>query len=197
MMQALNEYTETAGNMAMSTKNLVTNAFKGMEDAIVQFATTGKLNFRSLAASIITDMIRIQAQQAITSVLNFAISAFAPSPTPAGGGANYSLGGGGGGQGLKMPSFAGGGYTGSGSRAGGLDGQGGFLAMLHPNETVVDHARGRSGGGGTSVVVNVNVERGSEQVSTNAGAAGLGKAISAAVRAELIQQKRPGGLLAA
>lgn len=204
MMQALNEYTETAGNMAMSTKNLVTNAFKGMEDAIVQFATTGKLNFRSLAASIITDMIRIQAQQAITSVLNFAISAFAPSPTPAGGGANYSLGTGGGGFGeVKVPAgggirFAGGGYTGNGPRSGGLDGQGGFMAMLHPQETVIDHARGqRGGGGGTNVVVNVNVERGSEQVSTNAGAAGLGKAISAAVRAELIQQKRPGGLLAA
>lgn len=36
-------------------------------------------------------------------------------------------------------SFAGGGYTGSGARSGGLDGMGGFLAMLHPNETVTDH----------------------------------------------------------
>lgn len=38
--------------------------------------------------------------------------------------------------------FAGGGYTGSGARIGGLDGRGGFLAMLHPRETVVDHERG-------------------------------------------------------
>lgn len=36
-----------------------------------------------------------------------------------------------------LPSFAGGGYTGSGPMAGGLDGRGGFMAMLHPNETVV------------------------------------------------------------
>jgi hypothetical protein len=38
-----------------------------------------------------------------------------------------------------MPSFAGGGPTGDGARAGGVDGQGGFPAILHPQETVVDH----------------------------------------------------------
>lgn len=38
-----------------------------------------------------------------------------------------------------IPSFFGGGDTGTGSRSGGYDGRGGFLSMLHPNETVVDH----------------------------------------------------------
>lgn len=38
-----------------------------------------------------------------------------------------------------LPSFAGGGDTGYGPRSGGLDGQGGFLAMLHPQETVNDN----------------------------------------------------------
>lgn len=46
----------------------------------------------------------------------------------------------------KPRSFDGGGYTGSGSRSGGMDGKGGFLAMLHPRETVVDHTRGQGGG---------------------------------------------------
>lgn len=41
--------------------------------------------------------------------------------------------------------FAGGGYTGDGSRSGGLDGQGGFMAMLHPQESVIDHAMGQGG----------------------------------------------------
>ena len=36
-----------------------------------------------------------------------------------------------------IPSFAGGGYTGAGAMAGGMDGRGGFMAMLHPNESVV------------------------------------------------------------
>lgn len=38
-------------------------------------------------------------------------------------------------------SFDGGGYTGEGARSGGMDGKGGFLAMMHPNETVLDHAK--------------------------------------------------------
>jgi hypothetical protein len=42
----------------------------------------------------------------------------------------------------RLPSFDGGGYTGNGSRTGGLDGQGGFMAMMHPQETVTDHTRG-------------------------------------------------------
>lgn len=36
-------------------------------------------------------------------------------------------------------SYLGGGYTGTGSRSGGVDGKGGFPAILHPNETVIDH----------------------------------------------------------
>jgi hypothetical protein len=39
------------------------------------------------------------------------------------------------------PSFAGGGSTGNGARAGGLDGMGGFMAMLHPQEDVIDRTR--------------------------------------------------------
>lgn len=46
----------------------------------------------------------------------------------------------------SIPSFDGGGYTGSGSRSGGLDGKGGMLAMIHPKETVVDHTKGQSSG---------------------------------------------------
>jgi hypothetical protein len=42
----------------------------------------------------------------------------------------------------RVPSFSGGGYTGNGARSGGLDGSGGFLSMLHPQETVTDHTRG-------------------------------------------------------
>ena len=44
----------------------------------------------------------------------------------------------------------GGGFTGMGARAGGLDGKGGFLSVLHPNETVIDHQQGQSGG----IVIN-------------------------------------------
>ena len=42
---------------------------------------------------------------------------------------------------IKSQSFDGGGFTGSGSRSGGVDGKGGFHAILHPQETVIDHTK--------------------------------------------------------
>jgi hypothetical protein len=42
---------------------------------------------------------------------------------------------------VQVPQFAGGGYTGNGPRSGGLDGQGGYLAMVHPQEQIIDLAR--------------------------------------------------------
>jgi hypothetical protein len=48
-----------------------------------------------------------------------------------------------------LPSFDGGGHTGRGVRIGGLDGKGGSLAVVHPNETVIDHTKPmRAVGGG-------------------------------------------------
>ena len=51
-----------------------------------------------------------------------------------------------------FPTFEGGGYTGNASRSGGVDGRGGFPAILHPNETVVDHSSvmGKYSGAGSS-----------------------------------------------
>lgn len=42
----------------------------------------------------------------------------------------------------SISSFDGGGRTRSGSRTGGLDGKGGYMAMVHPNETIIDHTKG-------------------------------------------------------
>ena len=39
------------------------------------------------------------------------------------------------------------------ARAGGIDGRGGFPAILHPNETVVDHNKGQ----GIGATVNFNI----------------------------------------
>jgi tape measure domain-containing protein len=52
-------------------------------------------------------------------------------------------------------SFEGGGFTGAGGRTGGIDGRGGFPAILHPNETVVDHVKGGMAGGGFHQTVNI------------------------------------------
>lgn len=56
-------------------------------------------------------------------------------------------------KGVSMIGFEGGGFTGNGARSGGMDGRGGFLAMLHPNETVIDHTKGQ--GQGITIVNNI------------------------------------------
>lgn len=50
-------------------------------------------------------------------------------------------------------SFEGGGYTGSGPRSGGMDGRGGFLAMIHPDEDIYDRRKGGAASGKTQVEV--------------------------------------------
>ena len=55
---------------------------------------------------------------------------------------------------MSLASFDGGGFTGMGARAGGIDGKGGFPAILHPNETVIDHTRGQ--GQGITIINNID-----------------------------------------
>lgn len=55
---------------------------------------------------------------------------------------------------MSLASFDGGGFTGMGARSGGVDGRGGFPAILHPNETVVDHTRGQ--GQGITIINNID-----------------------------------------
>ena len=98
-------------------KNAFTNAFKSAEDAMLDFIMTGKLSFKDLVKSIVADLARIQIRKGMTSLF-----------------------------GGFLGSFDGGGFTGMGARVGGIDGKGGFPAILHPNETVVDHTKGQSMG---------------------------------------------------
>ncbi len=63
------DYADAAGNAAEQARNFFTDAFQGMEDALVDFIKTGKFNFHDLADSIIEDLIRIQVQQQITGPL--------------------------------------------------------------------------------------------------------------------------------
>ena len=55
--------------------------------------------------------------------------------------------------GQTVASFEGGGFTGYGARAGGIDGRGGMPAIVHPNETIVDHTMG-----GGAVNVNITIQ---------------------------------------
>lgn len=67
--EAFRKYAEDAANVGAQVEGAMTSAIKGMEDALVGFVTTGKLNFKSLANSIIADIARILIRQNVTGPL--------------------------------------------------------------------------------------------------------------------------------
>jgi hypothetical protein len=65
---------------------------------------------------------------------------------------------------IRSQSFDGGGFTGSGSRSGGVDGKGGFPAILHPNETVIDHSKGQGVAPAVNITIQANDTKGFDQL---------------------------------
>lgn len=162
--RALQNYRSQAIDVAGATEQAFSRAFGGMEDALVSFVQTGKLDFSNLANSIISDMIRIQIRASMTQALGGASGAgwlaglFGKLFGIGGSGMDTSFTSGLG-SATNLPSYSamsfdGGGYTGPGSRSGGLDGKGGFWAMLHPQETVIDHTKGQS----SSPTINISIK---------------------------------------
>jgi tape measure domain-containing protein len=186
----MQSYVQSISDMNKQIQDATMKAFKGMEDALVNFVMTGKLNFADLTRSILADITRIIIRQSIITPLLgvFGITANAKGNV-------YD-------QGLKK--FAKGGivtqptlfkYGSGGTGNFGLMGEAGAEAILPLK-------RGRSGnlgveasGGATNIVVNVDAS-GSSVEGDEAEGKALGMALSAAIESELIKQKRPGGLLA-
>jgi lambda family phage tail tape measure protein len=67
--EALKNYADEAANTAKLAETAFGNAFKGLEDVLVDFVTTGKGDFKSLVDSIIKDIARIGIKQQITGPL--------------------------------------------------------------------------------------------------------------------------------
>jgi hypothetical protein len=91
-------------------------------------------------------------------------------------------------------SFDGGGSTGSAPRSGGLDGKGGFMAMLHPQETVLDHTKGQMGVGGGAVNITQNI-----QIDSRSDQATIVSAMMQAkemAKAEILRSRQRGGAFA-
>jgi lambda family phage tail tape measure protein len=74
----LKDYVAESNDAATATERAFANAFSGAEDSLVGFISTGKLEFQSLADSILADLTRITVRQTITAPLAGALqSAFA------------------------------------------------------------------------------------------------------------------------
>jgi len=66
--KAFADYADTAGDAAKTAENLVSGALQRTEDALVNFAKTGKLSFRDLFAFMAEEYIRQQARMAIAGM---------------------------------------------------------------------------------------------------------------------------------
>jgi len=221
----LDKYRESVKQVNQDIANSFVSTFKKMEDALVEFVLQGTLNFRKLAKSIIADITRIiirsQIIQPLTGMFG---NLFNPAPKnnlssflPPSGGLNLPTGD------LdfsrtsfiKNPfKFADGGVIPKNKivpyAKGGLItrpqlfplANGAALAGENGVEAIMPLRRGRdgklgveaSGGNIGNITVNVDASGSSVEGDTNQSQE-LGNILGAAIQAELIRQKRPGGLL--
>lgn len=84
--RATQQYFSEATNLAQGFEGLTTNAFSSMEDAIVEFASTGKLSFSDMVNSMISDLIRLTVRANITGPLAGALGSGLTSLFDLGGG---------------------------------------------------------------------------------------------------------------
>jgi phage-related minor tail protein len=67
--KAMNDYVANATNAAQRAQELFSRATKGMEDAIVGFAKTGKFEWKSFVADMLEQLLRSQIQQVFASMM--------------------------------------------------------------------------------------------------------------------------------
>ena len=194
------ELTE-AQKQQVAIADSVSGAFGNFFMQLVDGTTSAKDAFRSMAADIIQQLYRILVvEQMVQSIAGAITGAFNPASAA-------------GTEGTVAPPrrptgvfdrmlgrYDGGGYTGSGPRSGGLDGKGGFMAMLHPRETVVDHTKGQ-GAGGTVVnqVFNIsaNTSDDTKRLITQTIAQASPAIINQSVGAVMNQRRRGGAMKSA
>lgn len=214
LREGAQQYIQSIGTMREATAQLAQTGIKGIEDAIFSLTTTGTANFSEFAASILRDTSRMIIQQLILrsvmqiigavggsggstvadplSNFNAAAATYMPNALGAAYASNgivpFAMGGI-----VSRPTFFR--YANGGVPGTGLMGEAGPEAIMPlrrlPNGKL---GVGATGGGSTNVTVNVDATGSSVQGDSTQGAA-LGRAIAVAVQAELVNQKRRGGLL--
>jgi len=169
MIKGLQDVKYETESLGLAMRKSVIDAFRLMEDALVDFVKTGKLSFKDLVDSILTDLLRLTIRQTITGPMSAGLlgifgGGFGPS-------FNYHTGGivgsEGGGRSLRiginpdaLPRF---------HRGVGPDEQ---MAVLQKGEGVFTAGQMRalgsalSGAGGMSINVPVTVEGGSKRLAS-------------------------------
>jgi len=183
MQSKLKSFNDSIKTIQESMADVVVKGIKGMEDALVNFVMTGKLNFKNLANSIISDMARIAIQQTITKPFTNFISGIFGSAN-----GNAFVDG-------KVQKYAYGGVVNKPTI--GLMGEAGYPEAILPLKRGSNGKLGVQSTGSSigNIVVNVDASGSSVEGDQQQGKE-LGRIIATAIQSELIIQKRPGGLLA-
>ena len=184
-------WSDSLPSMQENIQSLTKQGLDGLTDSLTA-GITGAANFadamKAMAKSVVDSLIKMLIQKYIVdAAFGFITSSFGQGAINKEFGYGAALGS----SDPFAASFAGGGYTGMGSRSGGIDGKGGFPAILHPNETVIDHS---NGGGGGGVVVNqtINVTTGI-QSTVRAEIASLMPQIAQAAKGAVADARVRGG----
>jgi hypothetical protein len=174
-------------------QQFTTNALDGMTDALTK-GITGAADFadamKAMAKSVVDSLIKMLIQKYIVDAAFGFITKGFSSGSPSGSTVGMRQ------DAPAVPvipdnpfSYEGGGFTGYGARSGGIDGRGGFPAILHPNESVIDHQRG---GGGVVVNQTINVTTGVQQ-TVRAEIATLMPQIANAAKGAVAEARQRGG----
>ena len=220
-LERFGEGIKSMGDLTGNLADAAVGAFTRMGDELSDFVLTGKANFGDFARSILNDLTRIIIRFALFKTIAALIPGLGPVLGVAEKGAVI---GGKGGPPTTMPDaialaaangmafaknkivpYAKGGivsqptlfrYASGGAGRFGLMGEAGPEAIMPlrrgPNGKLGVESSGHGIGN-----ITVNVDASGSSVEGDADQAGqLGKMLGAAVQAELVKQKRPGGLLA-
>lgn len=191
MQESVRKYGEEASNTGAQIGNAMTNAFKGAEDAFVDFTMTGKLSFKSLASSVIADIARIQARKAIAGLINMAIGAYASQPSSGAGSTGWD----GYGSTLAGARASGGPVSGGSSY---LVGERGPEIFTPPNSGTIIPNSGIGGSGGTQITLNtyVTADDSKSDSSGNSGQArAMAEALNTKMKSVIMQEMRQGGII--
>lgn len=196
--RALDAYQQDAQDAAANWENVTTNALGTMEDAFVQWATTGKLEARDMVNSILADLARLAVRKYITSNIAsiFGMTMHTGGLVGSGGSASQA----------PLSAFA----TAERYHNGGITG-------LGPNEVPIVAERGEevltrndprhrfnggmSGGNNITIQTNVTVEGGGNGDATSDRRSGerIGKVVNQIVETKMAaflqNQMRPGNML--
>lgn len=180
-------YTDSVKDLGAAFGDIAVNSLQKLEDTLFEFVTTGKLKFKEFVASILSDLAKLAIKLAIVNT----IKAIFPGAGFADGGIMTSDGP------APLKKYARGGIANSPQLAMFGEGSQPEAYVPLPDGRRIPVAM-QGGGGSSNTTVNVSVDAKGTSVQGNSGQGEqLARAIAQAVQAELIKQKRPGGLLMA